>query len=280
MSIMSIKLIAFDLDGTILNRDHEISERSVTALKQASEQGIHIVPATGRSYSEIPINLREQSFIRYVITMNGAQVYDTREKKVLHRAEIAAEKAVQLVTYMDTLPVIYECLQEGRGWMDRTFYDRIDEFIKASTYRELLKNTRTPVENLRDLIDRRNKPVQKLQMFFKDLSFHGDILRTMPEKYPDMAISASIGSNIEINSKEASKGNALCVLCNYLNLDVADTIAFGDGLNDISMLRMAGIGVAMANSVPEILEISDAVTENNDSDGVALAIEKYVYLSH
>lgn len=276
---MSIKLIAFDLDGTILTSDKKVSERSIAALKQASKMGIHIVPATGRSYSEIPQNIREHLHIRYAITMNGAEVYDAKEKKILHKAEITVEQAEQIFIYADKLPVIYECFLEGRRWMNRTFYDKIDEFFADQSLRELVKNTRTPVEHLRELVYQRNQPIQKIQMFFKDLRLHGEILRTMPKGYPDMAITSSVENNIEINCNEATKGNALLVLCEYLNLDIADTIAFGDGLNDVSMIQMAGIGVTMANSVPELFEVSDVVTESNDNDGVALAIEQYVILS-
>ncbi len=130
ISNMSIKLIAFDLDGTILNNDKKISDRSIAALRQASEIGIHIVPATGRSYSEIPQKIREQLFIRYVIALNGAEIYDADEKKVLHRAEITLEQSEQIFSYIERLPVIYECFLDGRRWINRTFYDKIDEFFQ------------------------------------------------------------------------------------------------------------------------------------------------------
>lgn len=273
---MSIKLIAFDLDGTILTSDKKISERSIEALKQASEKGIHIVPATGRSYYEIPQIIREQFFVRYVIALNGAEIYDSQMKKVLHRAEMSAEQALKIISYMEKLPVIYECFLEGKRWINRSFYDEIDEFFKIQELRELIKSTRTPIENLKELINGNDRTIQKMQIFFKDLQLHREILREMPILFPDMAISSSLENNIEINGKEANKGNAISKLCAYLDINIADTIAFGDGLNDLSMIKMAGMGAAMANSVSEILEVSDIVTESNDNDGVALVIEQYV----
>ena len=92
-----------------------------------------------------------------------------------------------------------------------------------------------------------------------------------------MAVTSSITNNIEINDKTATKGEALRFLCRHLGVDVRDTMAFGDGSNDMSMIQAAGIGVAMANADPALQAAADFVTDTNDADGVAKAIEKFCF---
>ena len=95
--------------------------------------------------------------------------------------------------------------------------------------------------------------------------------------WPDMALSSSFINNIEINSLDATKGAALAFLCDYLGVDVSQSMSFGDGTNDISMLKAAGIGVAMGNAMDEVKVHADYVTDTCDNDGMAKAIERFCF---
>ncbi len=275
---MQIKLIALDLDGTLLNRDKQISERNRCALQRAADQGIWIVPSTGRFYKGMPAVVRELPFVRYTICVNGAEVYDAAEQRTLYRAEIPPLAADRLFAYMDGLPVIYDCYQDGWGWMDKTHYARMEEFLDDQFALDMVRNLRTPVEHFRRAMRERNRPIQKAQMFFRqsDLARRAEELERMPEQFPELAITSAAGNNIEINSREAGKGRALQELCAFLGIRPEASMAFGDGLNDLSMLRDAGVGVAMGNAAAQIRDAADLVAPDNQADGVADVLERLV----
>ena len=274
---MAIRIILLDLDGTLLTHDKQLSPGNRAALERAVAMGIWIVPSTGRFYQGMPAVVRELPFVRYAVTINGAQVYDGKEDAVLHRAEIAPAAAERVFDRLDALPVIYDCFLDGWGYMDARHYAQIDRFIADPRVNRMVKDLRRPVEDFRAFIRRENRPLQKIQMFFRDLDRRREALEVLPRDLPDMAVTSSIPNNIEINDKAATKGEALRFLCRHLGVDVRDAMAFGDGSNDMSMIRAAGIGVAMANADPALRAAADYVTDTNDADGVARAIEKFCF---
>ena len=274
---MAIQLILLDLDGTLLTREKTISPANYAALERAQRAGIHIVPSTGRFFDGMPQVVRDLPFFRYVITVNGAQIYDRETDTILHRCEIQPQDAQCIYEKLDTLPVIYDCFQDGWGWMDQTFYDMTDLYGMGEVRPEWIRKMRTPVEDFRGTIRRRNRGIQKTQMFFRDMALRAKMLDELPQRFPDLSITTSLVNNIEINSGDAHKGAALLELCRQLNIDPADTMAFGDGLNDLTMLKAAGIGVAMGNAVEQVKAAADFVTDTNDNDGVAKAIRYFCF---
>lgn len=273
---MKYKIIAFDLDGTLLDDEKNIPPENLDAMKRAAELGIILAPATGRIYNGIPATLRELPFIRYCICMNGAWVGDVREKRTLYSAEIPAKRAVELLRFMDGLPVIYDCYQDDWGWMSRSMYEKVYEYVSDKKVAELTQRTRNQVDDLKALLLERGRPVQKMQMHFKDHAARLEWLEKLPKLWPDISVTSSIASNIELNAAAANKGEALLALCSALKVAPEDSIAFGDGTNDISMLRAAGVGVAMENAEPEVKAAADMLTGNNNAAGVAQAIRRLV----
>lgn len=271
-----IRLIALDLDGTLLNSDKELSSRNRKALYSAAEQGIEIVPTTGRFFSAIPEAIRNLPFLHYAITINGAQVYDIVNDLVISATEIPCQRAMNIMTYLDTLPVIYDCYMRNWGWMTRSMWEKADEFAPDAHYAKMIHDLRQPVDELKAFIAQEGYDIQKIQLFCKDIDLHRDLLQKLPERWPDFAVSSAVSNNIELNHRDANKGQALMQLATHLNLDITQTAAFGDGLNDITMLQQAGIGIAMSNSTPEVLRMADEVTADCDHDGVAQFIESYI----
>ena len=274
---MSIKLILLDLDGTLLTSEKALSPANRAALERCAASGVHIVPSTGRFYSGIPQAVRELPFVRYVAAVNGAQVYDAKEDRVLFREEIPLKTAFRVFDALDDLPVIYDCYMGDCGYDDAAMYDRIDEFVTDPQINAFAKVTRHPVPDLRAFLREQGRPLQKIQMFFKDLDRRAEELERLPELFPELSITSSIFNNIEINAKNANKGQALRFLCAHLGLDISESMAFGDGSNDLSMIEAAGTGVAMANADPVLLPAADYVTDDNDSDGVAKAIARLCF---
>ena len=272
---MAIKLILLDLDGTLLTGDKRISPANYDALERCAANGAHIVPSTGRFYGGMPQVVRELPFVRYVVAVNGAQIYDVKEDKVLCREEIGLDAAFRVFDELDKLPVIYDCYMDDCGYDYVGMYERIDEFISDPRVKSMVKSTRKPVPDFRAFLREQGRPLQKIQMFFKDMDRRAVELKRLPGLFPDLTVTSSITNNIEINAKNANKGEALRFLCRHLGLDVSESMSFGDSINDLSMITAAGVGVAMANADRSLLDAADHITDTNDNDGVAKAIARF-----
>jgi hypothetical protein len=270
----AMKLIAFDLDGTLLTTEKELTAGNLAALERAARAGILLVPATGRFYGLIPENVRTLPWFRYFITVNGASVYDAQEGRALLRAEIPWRRAVEIMEHLDTLPVIYDCYMDDWGWMTKSLYNQAADYAPHRHSLETLQRFRTPVRELKAHLARVGHDVQKIQMFFRDPALRLRAMEDLRTRFPDLAVTTSVPRNVELNSLEAQKGVALLRLAERLGIDPAATVAFGDDLNDVSMLRAAGIGVAMANASPEAKAAADLLTASCDESGVGKAIDR------
>ena len=272
---MNVRLITFDLDGTLLDDDKHLPPENLAALQAAHAQGIFLVPATGRILKALPEELLAPGLFRYFIFANGALVYDLQEQQALYRARIEPELAVRLCMYMDTLPVLYDCYRGDCGYMTQWMYDRAPEFFETEPHiLKLVKSLRRPVPDLTQKIQEDGLPLEKLQMFFRPehMDERARQLELVPQLFPELIASSSLRNNIEINSARAGKGNALRALCGKLGLDASESVAFGDGLNDADMLRAAGRGCAMQNAVPAVKEAADVIVETNNEAGVGKEI--------
>ena len=273
---MPVRLIAFDLDGTLLDGRKKIPEANLQALRAAAEAGVLLVPATGRIFTGIPDDLRQLPGARYFITINGAYAYDAVEDRNLYSSELSVELCLRLIRYMDGLPVIYDCYQDNWGYITRSMFQRAEEFIPDPGIMKMMRELRTPVDDLAETLQQRGRPVQKMQMHFQDLAERQRQLKLVAERFPEAAVSSSLPWNIEINSAGATKGQALKALCQALGIDPADVLAFGDGTNDLDMIRTAGIGVAMGNGEREVKAAADWVAPCNEESGVAAGIRIFV----
>lgn len=274
---MTPKLIAFDLDGTLLDDSKRIPPENLLALEEAAKRGCVLAPATGRIYAGVPEEIRRLPYIRYYILVNGARVYDSGTGQILYRGEIPPELALRALAYMDTLPVLYDCYQDDRGWMSRRMWERLEPcFALEPEMLDFVRRSRQPVEDLIETIRQRGKPVQKLQMHFRpeQMALRERVRESFPSLFPELTASSSLRNNLEINSVHAGKGRALLALCERLGIPPAECAAFGDGGNDRDMLLAAGLGVAMANAAPEVKAAADRIAPGNNEAGVAQALRE------
>ena len=272
---MPVKLIAFDLDGTLFDDRKQLPQENIAALRAAGDAGILLVPATGRILQGLPDQLLQLGLFRYFIFANGASVYDLDTETQLFSACIPPDLAVSICEHMDTLPVLYDCYRGEWGYMTQWMYEAAPDFFALEPeILKLVRRLRKPVPELKENIQEVDVPLEKLQMYFRpeQMAERERQLLELPRLFPEIAATSSLKNNIEINSIKAGKGRALLELCAQLGIAPEDTVAFGDGLNDADMLEAAGYGAAMENAADAVKQKADAVIENNNDAGVGKEI--------
>ena len=273
-----IGIVALDLDGTLLDSQKRLSEANRSALERAAAEGVQIVPTTGRFFGMMPAAVRDLPFVRYAITVNGAEVYDRVEDKIVVREEIPLDMAIGIMEILDGFDIIYDCYRNGWGWITASLQQKAEEYTPDEHYLRAVREFRHPVPELKAHLRETaaEGDVQKVMLFARREDDTTDVLdairREVGARFPDIRITASTRNNLELNIASANKGRALGRLAEHLGLTLANCMAFGDGLNDLTMVEAAGVGVAMANAVDEVKRAAKVVTASNDDDGVAKTV--------
>lgn len=280
-----IRIIALDLDGTLLDSEKRLSEVNRAALARAAEKGVLIVPTTGRFFGMMPPAVRDLPFVRYAITINGAQVYDRETDTAIVRDEIPLDMALGVMEVLDRFDVIYDCYRQNWGWMTAALQEKAADYATNEHYLKMVREFRKPVPELKAHLKAtaNDGDVQKIMLFARntqvsDLSSQVlDAIRLeLAARFPEIKVTSSTWNNIELNIRTAHKGNALKRFAEHLGLGLANCMAFGDGMNDFTMVEAAGLGVAMANAEPEVKRVAKWIAPSNDDDGVAAGLEEWV----
>lgn len=268
-----IKLVGLDLDGTLLDDDRHIRPHTVDALKTAAANGIHLAIISGRNYLAVPLEIRKLSFLRYYVLCNGAAIYDAHQDEMLYEADIPLRDAIDIFHSLAEKDVYYDCYLDEGAWTQQSHYDRIDEFVPVESHRLFLKRNRTPFPNLCDALLRRGRPLWKIQSIYKNTEIRDRERLRLSRRYPQYCFCSAYTYNLEINNPAASKGAGLLQLAKLLDLTAHQVMAFGDGENDATMLRSAGMGVAMGNASKEAMAAAAFIGPRNTEDGVAQVLE-------
>ena len=273
-----IKLIAFDLDDTLFNSKKEITPANMDALERAAKMGIELVPTTGRFWSIVHEKLRNSGLINYAITLNGAEIFDVKQNKSIAKFEIPFKRAALMARVFDEIPgIAYDCIINSQGYMRRDFYETAKDFTIGEWQYTMIKTSRKTVDDMSEFLLNQKMDVQKMLILTLDNKLRLELLRSLPAVFPHNLFTTSVPNNIEINDPNANKGDALKFLAKYLKLDINSVMAFGDGTNDISMIKSAGVGVAMQNACQQALNAADYITSSCDDDGVAKGIQKFCF---
>lgn len=271
---MSIKLIALDLDGTLLTTDKRITARTRAAIEECEKRGIEIVPATGRAMRAVPAEILELPGVRYGIFTNGASVWDIREEKSIAAQYIDWQTALKAIEILERYPMLYDLYIEGRGICEAQFLERLEEFGVPPENCRIIRSSRQPVPNLIAYLKEFHPPVQKINLIFREKAVKAEVRRELSQ-IDALSVTSSLPWNLEVNAQGATKGGGLERLRTHLNISREETMAFGDGENDLPMLQAAGLGIAMENGADFLKKQADIITLTNDRDGVAAAIEQY-----
>jgi Cof subfamily protein (haloacid dehalogenase superfamily) len=277
-----IKCIAIDMDGTLLNGDHIISEDNVKAIKKAQEKGVEVVIATGRSYPEAIYILKAAGITCPVICTNGAEVRSP-DGEIVNFSPLDKEVARQSIQVLEEQDLYVEFFTS-----DGIYTVDMDKGV--SIFKDFVANAQAKAEadKLESLLQERVqfiKPVDSFEFIFESedihiykllvFSFNYEQLTKVGEslrKLEGIAVSSSGRENLEINGVLAQKGLALETFTKEKGISLMETMALGDNYNDLSMFQRVGRAVAMGNADPEIQSQCNFVTLTNEESGVAKAI--------
>ena len=268
-----IRLIAVDLDGTLLNDQKEITPRTRAALEAAAARGVELVPATGRTVSGIPAELRAMAGVHYAITANGARVMDLTTGQAVRELYIPRDKALAAYDVLSRYDCLADLFQDGQGYTTQANQAAAYRFV-PDNLRAYVLNTRKTIPDLRAYIASQDRGLEKLTVFFTDETQRQKAWAEVEAL--GVTVVSSLPMNMEINAAGVDKGAGLLALAGHLGLPASALMALGDGGNDTAMIRAAGLGVAMDNAFPEVKEAANYVTASNNEDGAARAIEKFV----
>jgi Cof subfamily protein (haloacid dehalogenase superfamily) len=280
-----VQLMAIDLDGTLLNDGKIISEKNREALKLAHKNGIEVVIATGRADFDARALVERIGINPWIIGTNGATIHKP-DGELFHSVPLDKKQAIDMLRSLENDQFYYEAF--------------IDQNICAPQYgRELLFSEMDRLQNKKDHIDmdhfRLEAEIQFAQSGFTFMSSYKELLEANSNIYnilvisfdemklqrgwekfvniPDLTVVQSGPHNFHLQHKEASKGNALKILADQLQIDLAETAAIGDNYNDLSMLQIVGRSAAMGNADQEIKDACQFVTSRCQEDGVAHFID-------
>jgi len=264
---MKYKLMAVDVDGTLLNSSNKLTEKLKKAVRKAVANGLVFVISSGRPYQGIaPLSNELQINDMPVITYNGAVIVEGKTREVIYNRGLEAEDAIKVVKLgieLNTTVIVWS--------EDRLYASIVNE--KAKKYSEMSGIIPKPLVNFQQLAE---KGITKV-LWYDEIETISNLQGKVGEFISgSFVFHTSKPCFLEFVHTEATKSNAMKNLGNIYNIDRTEMIAVGDGANDISMIKFSGVGVAMGNANDEVKQHADFITLSNNEDGVAYVIEKFV----
>ena|SRR5574344_210274 len=268
MSMPLHRLIAVDLDGTLLTNDKKVTDRTKETIRRFTAQGCMLVPVTGRPLSGIPEDVTELAGNSFVVTMNGAEVFSLPDKKCIFASHIQTQTALAILDAVEPFSKAgIELFCGGYGYVTEKYYREVLSEFKNSPLYKYYAQSRKHVESLRLFAEQKNN-IAELAGFCTDRS-EMDRLCIAAGNYSGVKVIRTAPEYVEIISENTDKGAALAYTAQSAGFARSEVIAFGDGANDVAMLEYAGTSVAMANASSAVKACASCATCTNEDDGVA-----------
>lgn len=266
------KIIACDLDETLIRQDRTISKEDKEAIKKAKELGVKFVPATGRGYNTVDGTLKELGLYeeegQYVISYNGGAITENKENKLLHFEGIDFDLANELYKRGLNYNVCIHVYTKNMVYAYNYTQDEIDYLAGRMEVTEIFDH---------DIEFLRGQEIVKCLYMNTDYSYLNQIEEDLKEITKDIDVSYSSNRYIEFNHRGVNKGAGLESLAKVLGVDLKDTIAIGDNINDLSMIKAAGLGIGVGNVVESMKKDCDYVCQATcNQNAVAEVIEKFI----
>lgn len=271
------RMICTDLDGTLLTNAKEILPGTRQAIVDAVKQGVIFFVSTGRPYNALPKELLDMEETRYFLVSNGASIFDKSTGERLRQVCMTKEQVYEtLRVFRESGESAWiEVTVNGRAHVEREQYAHAKDFVPDGHQTDYLLSTRIPVDSLEEFVKEHEQGIEKVCIFFREPGTKERLWHAF-DGIDRIFVTSAMWYNIEISDVDAQKGNMIRWFAGNLGVELEDIIAFGDGHNDIQMLSMAGLGVAMENALEEVKAAADYITGTNEAEGVADAIRKFV----
>ncbi len=273
---MRIQLIASDLDGTLLTDKKELTKRTREALEKAIARGVHFVPCTGRSYVAIPEEIKTFPGVEYVICTNGGVIYSVSQNKRIYQRLLEPASVEAALAIPRSEEMVMEAFIDGVPYSEARYVENPGAFGADEARIQYVKKTRQGVEDMERFI-RENKTRLDGMLF---LSMKPEVRQAfrkeLEERVPNIYITSSYPHLLEVGHKDGGKGKTLEYLLKHLQINRENAMAFGDGDNDWEMLLAVDYGIAMKNGTDCCKEAAFYVTETNENEGVAKAMERFM----
>lgn len=265
------KLIAFDMDGTLLNSKKEISKKTLEMIEKAFDAGKEVILSTGRCVAELNPYIEQIPRLRYLNCVSGALVYDLKEKKKIYTNAISAENVSKILEVAKKEDVLIHMLTND-SVVQQSYYENMD-YYGMGVYQPLFEKVADKVPDIFEYYKEKSMPIEKLNLYHHTPEGRERTRERLSNL--ELMLANAEQASLEISAVGVTKGTGLKKLCEHLGISLEETIAVGDADNDIDVLKTAGLSVAMGNANDTVKSICDVVVSDCDHDGCAEVIEKY-----
>ncbi len=290
------KLVAIDLDGTMLNQYGIITKKTKEVIKCAQNNGIEIIIASGRAITSVKRFSKEINSNKYFISGNGAITYDITNNKILYENLLDKQKALKIIKICEENSIYYNVYTENgiiaKNLNYNTLYYYKDNLTKPDENRTHINI----VEDVYNYINDKDEKILKIMICDEHKSVFNSIVRKLKELSEIEVLEVSHMSRkiikqgteeialeyfyTEVSAKDVDKWNALEKLIELMNISKEEVITIGDNANDLKMIKNAGLGIAMGESAPYVKQSADMITLTNEEDGVAYALKKVLEMNY
>ncbi|MBR0261453.1 MAG: HAD family phosphatase [Selenomonadaceae bacterium] len=268
---MKYKLLALDMDGTVLNSQKKISPRTKIAISELLKRGVYVVVSTGRNLAELTDYREDFGAMNYGIIISGGLIYDFFKDKPVKVHAVDEKTIFRLIDFgLETQAMIH--LHTVHKSVAREEDIKNMSAFGMGVYQGMFDKICERYDDPKKYVREHPGEVIKVNLYHRDRESRDKNFERINKL--NLSISYAEAFNLEMSPANITKGSGLRELCDFLKIDISETVAMGDADNDKEILQAAGFSVAMGNASDEIKKFADFVTLDNDNDGVAAAIEK------
>jgi Cof subfamily protein (haloacid dehalogenase superfamily) len=268
---MDYQLIALDMDGTLLNHQHEITKRCLEMIEKAQKIGKQVVISTGRSLSEMQLYLDDLKMIRYMILESGACIYDLWQQKMIYQKTFDSHEIEKIYQTLIEQDIMLHIFMDGYSYSPQECMHQMDKY-QMGKYQEMFLQCVKPIKDVQEFFNKYQDHIEKVNFYHCSPQSREVSLQAL--EGIDVVKACVEISSLELTPKGVDKGLGIKHLCQYLDVPLIQTIAVGDSHNDLEMLKTVGLSIAMGNANEAVKAIADKVVSDCEHDGVVEAIEQ------